>query len=65
MPTQFAVQDEEVNAASTQCTDLFLRKARTIAAQVPDAGGGWTNSPDIIPNGTTIVKDPNQSFGAA
>lgn len=48
---------------STQWTDLIVRKSLTDTGLVPFPGGTWTNSPDIIPYGTTVVGDPQATFG--
>jgi hypothetical protein len=48
---------------STQWTDLMLRKALDDTGVVPYPGGCWTQSPDIIPYGTSVVGDPQATFG--
>ena len=50
---------------ATQWTDLFMRKALDDTGSVPYTGGTWTNSPDIIPNGTTVVANPATAFGGS
>jgi hypothetical protein len=66
MTTQIK-NDQAINnlLESTQWTDLMVRKALDDNGQVPYSGGTWTNSPDIIPNGTVAVGDPQGTFGTA
>jgi hypothetical protein len=53
-----------VSAPATQWTDLIVRKALDDKGAVPYKGGTWTNSPDIIPSGTTAVGNPQAAFGS-
>jgi hypothetical protein len=48
---------------ATQGTGIYLRKALDDSGAVPYSGGTWTNSPDIISNGTTVVANPQTTFG--
>ncbi|MDR3476036.1 MAG: hypothetical protein P4M09_30695 [Devosia sp.] len=50
---------------ATQWTDLYMRKALDDNGSVPYTGGTWTNSPDIIPYGTTVVGNPTATFGGS
>ena len=50
---------------TTQWTDLLLRKALDDTGQVPYPGSSWTASPDIIPNGTAVVGNPQATFGGS
>lgn len=43
--------------------DILIRKALDDNGTYPYVGGSWTCSPDIIPNGTTVVPDPATAFG--
>jgi len=47
-----------------QWNDLLLRKDLSDSGNYPFQGG-WTMSPDIIPNGTAVSADPNAEFGGA
>lgn len=49
----------------SQWQDVLIRKALNDVGEVPFTGGTWTQSPDIIPNGTKVVADPQAAFGGA
>jgi len=49
---------------TTQWNDFILRKGLNDTGAVPYTGGGWTNSPDLIPYGTNVVGNPATAFGA-
>lgn len=50
---------------SDQWNDFLLRKNLSDTGVYPCTQGGWTNSPDLIPTGTSIIQDPNTAFGGA
>lgn len=43
--------------SNTIWNDVYMRKNFQDSGVIP-SNGGWTNSPDIIPNGTNLISDP-------
>lgn len=63
LDTKTAPGGANVAPVATQWTDVMVRKALDDNGAIPYSGGTWTNSPDIIPNGTTAVGNPQATYG--